>query len=853
MDSPELVPEKTLTSLFEAQVSRTPDAVALVQGDRTLTYAQLDTAAGKLGRRLLALPIGPEGLVVLALPRSIEAIVALVAVVKAGGAYLPLDPGLPVQRLRRVLDDAAPALVLTTPGHAARFAGPAPVETVDMDGLLRGPPAAAPTNAGGPAALRPQSLAYVIYTSGSTGTPKGVMATHANVASLAWRPLYARLGEGQSVLQFAPLSFDAATFEIWGALLNGARLVLGPPGALDLDALAHTVQANGIDTLWLTAGLFGQVVLTHPRLFAPVRQLLVGGDILPVAAVRAVMALHPDLEVINGYGPTETTTYACTSRITPAEARAEAIPIGSPIQKTRAYVLDETLRPVEDVAEGELYIAGDGVALGYLNQPQLSTERFLCCPFEEGGSSMDRTGDRARWRPDGALDFLGRTDRQVKIRGFRIEPGEVEAALTALAGVGLARVTPRLIGGVTQLVAYLAPRPGAAAPDPDAIRASLAETLPDYMLPAAVVVLDALPLTGNGKLDLDALPDPRQRTGVAARGPETALEAELGRIFSEVLRLDTVDLDRSFFDQGGDSLLGLQLPLAIEESTGRAITMSALWSAPSVRQLARSLEAPTAAPPSRTSLVPLQTDREGPPVFVVHWIERDIVRHLGRSRPVYGLCFGLAGLDRRSSLVHPERLEDLARHYIEEMRSAQAVGPYHLLGHSAGGLIAYEMAQQLTARGETVAMLALLDVNIPSTGGTQPKASLGRQIVNLAKTPLPSLWRRGGEILHGRLLTLAPRRLRLRISASTSVAHRIQLSVLMLRDYDLRPYGGFIHYFKAATPLAGLRSGVEGRPMVDWAALAHGGIQVHEIDANHETIVKDPAAADIVGRLRTAL
>jgi amino acid adenylation domain-containing protein len=840
----------TLPALFEAKVAQAPEAAALLADGRRLTYAQLDAAANRYAHFLIARGVGPETRVGLALTRSARTIAALLGVLKAGGAYLPLDPALPPQRLALMIEDAAPACVLTTSDSARRLRGAAPVLCVDEANVgvqLERGPARAPTDADRRAPLTAQTLAYVIYTSGSTGVPKGVMTTHANVASLARTPLYAPLGPGQSILQFAPLAFDAATFEIWGALLNGARLVLAPPGSLDLDRLASAVIDNRIDTLWLTASLFRQAAASRPHMFRGLRRLLIGGEAAPAPAVRAIMERYPTLVILNAYGPTETTTFACTRLITPEDARSDRIPIGSPIRNTRCYVLDERLSPVEDGEAGELYIAGDGVAGGYLNRPDLTAQRFVACPFEPG-RRMYRTGDLVRRRADAALDFLGRTDQQIKIRGHRVEPGEIESALAAIDDVGQAVVVARPIAGETRLVAYVVPRPGAEPPPAAALRAALAARLPDYMLPAAFMPLDRLPLTENGKLDHAALPAPRQGVPNGAPLVETALERRLAALFCTVLRLEAVGAAESFFDLGGDSLLGVQLALEVEQRLGKRLTLGEIYGAPTIRQLAGVLGAGRAAA-TPLSLVPLHIAGEGEPVFIVHWIERDLARRLGERRPVYGLCFGLSGSTARRRPRHPDAIEALAAHYIEEMRGLQPLGPYRLIGHSGGGLIAFEMAHQLLAQGQPVALLAMLDVDSPLPEAMASPVPIRRQIANLARMPPSMLLRRGLEMTQDWISILVLLARNSSVSPSATLAQRIYLFSRAAKTYRVKPYPGHIHYFKAMSPLQRFRSGRVRASARDWIPLAAGGMTVHEIDGDHSSIVKDPLAAEVAAKI----
>ena len=504
-DTARAIPSATLPELFAAQVAKTPDATAVVLEDERLTYRELDARSSQLAHHLRAHGVGPEVVVGLCVERSLEMLVGLLGILKAGGAYLPLDPDYPPERLAFMLDDAgAPVLVTHSalldrlPEHHAR------IVCLDADWPAI---AAQPTSA--PAlALDPQNTVYVTYTSGSTGTPKGVVIAHHNVVRLVKSANYVELTPDDVFLQLAPLSFDASTFEIWGALLNGARLVIYPDDAFELARLKRVVAEAGISVLWLTAALFHQVVDEDLPAIACVRKLLAGGDVLSATHVRQVIEAGTGCQLINGYGPTEGTTFsACFPARGPTTFR-DSVPIGRPISNTQVYVLDGGLQPVPAGVAGELYIAGAGLARGYLGRAGLTAERFVADPFGPAGSRMYRTGDLARWRADGVLDFLGRADAQVKLRGFRIEPGEIEAALLRHADVAQAAVIAREDEpGDKRLVAYVVAAAGASA-DAAALRAHLAASLPDYMVPSAFVVLDKLPLTPNGKLDRKALPAP---------------------------------------------------------------------------------------------------------------------------------------------------------------------------------------------------------------------------------------------------------------------------------------------------------------------------------------------------------
>ncbi|WP_265569165.1 non-ribosomal peptide synthetase [Streptomyces hygroscopicus] len=580
----------TAPELFAAQVAETPDAVAVVADGTRLSYAQLDARANRLARLLIRRGVGPESVVAVALERGVELVVALLAVAKAGGAYLPVDLSYPAERIARMLQDSSSAVLLTYSHIAVGAADLARVELDDegtgreLAGLTEGPLEAvellAPSSA--------DNAAYVIYTSGSTGRPKGTVVAHRAVDRLVRESGYLELGPGNVVGQLASASFDAATFEVWGALLTGATLAVAAPGALSVAEVGTFLAAHGVDTLWLTAGLFHEVVDQDVSALAGVRRLLAGGDALSVAHCRRLLAALPSIRLFNGYGPTENTTFTTVHEVLAGELTegAGSVPIGTPIADTRVYVLDAALRPVPVGVEGELYTTGAGLARGYEQQPTLTAERFVACPFEPGGR-MYRTGDRVSWTAQGRLLFAGRTDHQVKIRGFRAEPAEVREVLAEHPQVAQAEVIAREdTPGDRRLVAYVVAADGASDELTLLVREFLTERLPEYLVPAATVVLDALPLTANGKLDRKALPAPEYTAG-EGRKPADAREAAISALFSEVLGLGNVGMDDDFFALGGHSLLATRLVTRVREVLGVELPLRAVFEGRTVAGLAR--------------------------------------------------------------------------------------------------------------------------------------------------------------------------------------------------------------------------------------------------------------------------
>ena len=556
------IPPGCLPELFETQVHASPDHPALIFDTTHLTYTELNTAANQLAHLLIARGIGPEHLVALALPRSPQLIIAILGVLKAGAAYLPLDPDYPPTRLEFMLHDAHPTLLITTTDTTAAI----PTNTTTAQLILNTPstaeslatfPNTNPTNAERTTTLLPQHLAYAIYTSGSTGTPKAVLTTHHNVVGLALNSCW-RGDNHHQVLLHSPHTFDASTYEIWVPLLSGGQIVMAPPGVLDLPTLERLISNNEIAALFLTTAFFNLLAEQRPGCLTVTREVWTGGEMVSPPAIQSVLDACSKTGVVHVYGPTETTTFATCYLMRPPYQVQDTVPIGGPMGNTRVFVLDAGLGLVPVGVVGELYIAGAGLARGYLQRPGLTAGRFVACPFGPPGERMYRTGDLVRWRADGNLVFVGRVDDQVKVRGFRIEPGEIEAVLGQHPDVAQVVVIAREDQPDNKrLVGYVVPRPDTTVPVDD-LRELARARLPDYMVPAALVVVDALPLTANGKLDRSALPAPEFRS-TPGRGPRTPQEQQLAELFAQVLSLPQVGVDDDFFALGGDSIVSIRL------------------------------------------------------------------------------------------------------------------------------------------------------------------------------------------------------------------------------------------------------------------------------------------------------
>ncbi|MEI3802873.1 MULTISPECIES: non-ribosomal peptide synthetase, partial [unclassified Chitinophaga] len=529
--------EATLPGLFRRQVVLQPEAMALVFEDRCFTYRELEEQSNRVAHYLRQQGVKEGVMVPLCMERSPHLIVSILGILKAGGAYVPVDPAYPKDRIAYMLQDTGSKLVLTTTGQQALLAAEAAHATLifvdDIPDLLATMPAHPPV-----VTTDPDSLAYVIYTSGSTGRPKGVMVIHRNVISLARGGNFVELSAADTLLSTGSPSFDATTIEYWGMLLNGGQLVLCPEKKLlDNQLLKREIRHRGVTKMWFTASWFNQLVDDDITIFEGLKAVMAGGEKLSEEHIRKLQAAYPATQIINGYGPTENTTFSLTWNIA-AIVPGRSIPIGRPLGNRTAYILNSAMQLLPVGTPGELYVGGDGVSRGYLNQPELTAEKFVADPFSKlPGAKLYRTGDRARWLPDGTVEYLGRMDDQIKLRGYRIEPGEVEHALKGLPGIAAAVVTAyKQSSGEQALAAYYL---SDVTQDAVLLRQQLLQQLPEYMVPGYFTQLAALPLTPSGKLDRKALPAPEGRVSAVYVAPRNATEAQLVVIWQEVLRTDT--------------------------------------------------------------------------------------------------------------------------------------------------------------------------------------------------------------------------------------------------------------------------------------------------------------------------
>ena len=688
----------TIPALFARQVERAPQATAVVGCDVVLSYGELARRSRHLARHLRSLSVDLGDLVGLSMERCPEMIVALLGILEAGAAYVPLDTSYPAARLAFMLEDAAPSVVLghavsvaALPGDALAACG---ARVVLLDSVALDSTAQTLAEVGdGPLETAPGSehLAYISYTSGSTGRPKGVEIPHRAVARLVCGAEWIELKSGRTLLQLSPVAFDASTLELWGGLLHGGSCVLLAPGVPTVETLGSALRRHRVDTLWLTASLYNAVIEQAPQVLRGVAQLLVGGEALSVHHVRKGLEQLPSTALLNGYGPTENTTFTCVHRL-PRQLAAgtRSIPIGQPVTNTRAYVLNDALEPVAIGVEGELWAAGLGLARGYLNRPDLTAERFVPDPLsEESGGRLYATGDRVRWLADGTLEFLGRRDQQVKVRGFRIEPGEIEVALLCQPRLREAVVMVRQdeVAG-KRLLAWVVQEPvaeGEPALTGHDLRSFLKQTLPEYMVPTAYVFLDSLPRTANGKLDRDRLPDPgleRAFVEAAYSPPRTPVEELVAQIWGELLGHQAVGVHDDFFELGGHSLLATQLVSRINKVFSVDLGLRTLFDAPTVAELVRHLEdGGEAAPP----LEPASAD--DPPVLSFAQQRLWFIDQLVKRRQSYNIfaAIGLEGRLRVPAVVASLR-EIVRRHQVLRTTFPTVDGKPELRLHAASEL-----------------------------------------------------------------------------------------------------------------------------------------------------------------------
>ncbi|RXH34597.1 peptide synthetase, partial [Bradyrhizobium nanningense] len=862
--------EQCVHELFEAQVQKAPDAVALVCANERLSYGELNARANRLAHLLIELGVKPDQPVAICLERSLMMMVGILAILKAGGAYLPLDPAYPSERLRQVVNDAAPRLLLCdVVGRAAL--GPEVLTDVTVIDLETGTPAWAERPASNPdrhtLGLTSGHLAYVIYTSGSTGTPKGVMVQHQGLVNLLWAQLGLFGASSNSrVVQFASIAFDASAWELVMAFGSGAALHLPAEEIRQAsNKLSDYLQSEAITHATLPPAL----LQTNPECLA-VQVLILAGELPKPELIRSLAPAS----MVNAYGPTETTVCA-TIWPCPADFNGSVVPIGRPIANTRVYLLDGHGAPVPFGAVGELYIGGAGVARGYLNRPELTAERFIASPFVEG-DRLYRTGDLARYLPDGNLEFLGRNDDQVKIRGYRIEPGEIVARLCEHAWVREAVVVARQNGaGDKHLIAYVVCAPEAGADEGDgggvagALRAHLSAQLPDYMVPSAFVRLAALPLTVNGKLDRNALPAPADQAYALAayQSPQGAVETALAQIWAELLGVERIGRNDHFFELGGHSLLAVQM-LGRASNLGLSFSATDLFRAPVLKDLASKIR--LQVQPSHSAVISVRANGSQPPLFFVPTGFGDCSYVLGLAAEMDADCPVYALPWPHFDDVRPPTLEAMAAEVIVAIKQIQPRGPYRFAGYSSGAILAYAIAERLLSVDEVVSFMAFIDVCLPAASSNGSLKNLAREFVldrcGILRDEYREVLERDteqcsiSELLEKAQQTgaLAPDH---DLHSDVSTYERAAAFHRALQSYRIPSLPIEIYQFYASEPLSrwvppDKQSGRDANlPKLGWDLVVDAGaIHAIPVPGNHVTMVSNPENRQALARaISTAL
>jgi amino acid adenylation domain-containing protein len=863
------VPEGSIHQIFEHEAHERPDKIAIETLEEQITYRDLKERANRLARRLQREGVGPEVFVGVMVERSPELIVSLLGIAKAGGVYVPLNLNDPQKRIEFILEDAGVKTLVTTKHHAQRAADKN-LTLVYVDELTE------ESGEDFEVSFTPDNLAYLMYTSGSTGIPKGVGITNRNVVGFVKAANYANLGPEETLLHLAPISFDASTFEIWAALLNGARLVIYPPTLPSLSELGEIVARMQVTTLFLTTGLFHQFVDTNVTNIGAVKQLLTGGDALSPSLLEKALEQIENVSITNCYGPTESTVMACTYQVE-GHRETTSVPIGRPLTNTRLYILN-AMQPAGIGERGELFIGGHGLGRGYHNRPDLTAERFLPDAYAaEPGSRLYQTGDAARYLNNGLIQFLGRVDDQVKISGFRIEPREIEAVLSTHPGLRAASVIAKeQTGDQKFLVAYFVPN-AEGGPGSDELRTYLKDRLPEYMVPAAYVPLEELPLTPHGKIDRAALPVPQislARTGREYVAPQNDLQQQLVDIWEELFKIHPIGITDNFFELGGHSLQMIMLVARVEERLGKRVQMAELFEIPTIEHLS-DIIGHGRENLLQSLIVPLHPEGDQPPIFGPHasggnvWCYKEILQYLGADQPFFGIQ---PREPENGMVVYHTEIEAMSTDYVQAIRGFQPVGPYYLAGWSMGGVIAYEMARQLKQQGQEIGMLALIDTGVPEAKESEYNwavllwifaLDLGfpREFVDRGTAWVPK-----PQMVELRNLWSEARKLKLVPAEMTLIEFRKLFDIFKIyanttRRYNPQPYDGRISLFLPEDDFASIfnedwdsatRKATQTKvtPVEGWGRLATGGVDVHKIPGNHFSILHEPHVQALGEQLR---
>lgn len=850
-ETPEYPKTASIGSLFIETALRSPDRTAVVHGDEHVTYGALLADASALAADLAASGVRSGDLVALSGKPSPALVTGMLAILLAGGAYVPMNPADPAERSKLLLDECGAKFLLHDQSDIPGFEG----TSITI-------PAAGRRSAPHFPEVSAESPAYLMFTSGSTGTPKGALVPHRAVVRLVRNNRFLNITPEEVFLLAAPVSFDASTLEIWGPLLNGGKLII-PEGGTNLDRIASAVKTEGVTTLWLTSGLFNLMIEEHAESLTGLRNLLAGGDVLSVPHVKKALAALPATKLINGYGPTENTTFTTCHHITREDLARPSIPIGRPISNTSAFILDPRLNPVPAGIRGELFTGGDGLALGYHSDAALTAEKFIEHPRF---GRLYRTGDLCRWSADGTIEFIGRTDHQVKVRGFRIEPGEIETVLVSHPEVRGAKVAVRGAGSDKRIFAWVRPVDGSGISS-ETLADFLSHLLPPFMCPDAIAVIDRFPINANGKIDVRALPDP---VASAIEKPKTPpcgeTEEKLAAIWSSLLGVQDIGREDGFFELGGHSLMALRMFSRINREFDRSLPLSALISHPNISELALLIAPdqpnqdiqPTASGKGR--LVTLSDSGSQPPLFCIHGGDggilfyRDMAAGLPTDMPVHAI--ESTELDS-SAPIEETSVEKTAASYVRTLLAAHPKGPFRLAGYSFGGVVAYEMACILAAKGHEIDFLGLLDTHNPSAPyhvNSFPER-VGMFWNNHSDVPLlPRSVKLLGRFADG---VATHQRVKKEIAAARkdgpAEAHgdlrRVQIrqeNWRAMQAYKPRPFPGKIILFKAKDQSDKVRWPED----YGWRNLGQNGFEIIPVEGKHLTLFEPEHVGHLIDAMR---
>ncbi|MCL6573196.1 MAG: amino acid adenylation domain-containing protein [Bacillus sp. (in: Bacteria)] len=840
--------ESSITQLFEEQVDLYPNDIAIIFENKQIPYHELDRRANQIANYLRKMGLSNEQLVAVCLPRSPEIIISFIGILKAGGAYVPIDLSYPTERIAFMLNDVNVSFIITTesiakqlPNTKAKFIF-LDNEEVEISAQL----VDRPVNRSGY-----ESLAYVMYTSGSTGEPKGVAIAQRGIIRLVKNFDFANLGHKEVFLNLSSLSFDGSTFEIYGSLLNGGKLVIMNSNKPSLEHIAETIKQQQVTAISVTPEMLNLLLEDYHESLGSLQQIFSGGDVLGVLLAQRCLSKLPECQLINGYGPTENTVYSTTFLVKEILPDTTTIPIGRPIADDNVFILDHYFQPVPIGVIGELYVTGEGIARGYLNNKDLTEERFLSNPFAIASrGKLYKTGDLVRYRSDKNIEFIGRVDHQVKIRGCRIELGEIEAVVGKYPGIR------QIVAGTTKgnkessdLIVYAVMQKGEIF-DSHKLRTFTRQKLPDYMVPTFFVELQDIPLTPIGKIDRIKLPTPEPISNVKVIiTPRNLIEEQLLQVWKELLSLQKISVTDNFFELGGHSLLAMQMFSKIEKTFAKRLPVSIIFQEDTIEKLAKVLSLNDQLD-INSSLVPIQLQGNKPPLFCVHpkdgtvFSYRLLAKNLGIERPIYGLRYTNAKNDSKISI------NGLAAKYIAEIRRIQPIGPYFLLGFSLGGTIAYEMAQQLFQVGQEVSLLTIVDTrNIARNSykierGVPYKKIITNNLKKLNKLPygewIPFIKQKTQNAFHLVMNKPEPKYIDDKM---------VKLFLKALSEYKPKPYPGKLLLIRANDNQNNLLFDEQ----LGWETVEDGRIVVRGVPGYHGTIIKEPNVGNVAKCLREYL